>query len=178
MTMPGTGELEQLTPDVEQIVDGESQRRTRPPADIITLEQPEKRTAPPPTTPRPPLPAEGIIAEEAAIQAIYGVPQLVWDRLAINSKEWRELIRWNVPVGFKGDLHSLGLQSDNDEKTRWRIVLGNLDQNVPADRQLDTPVSFPYDRVIIPGGSGCWVEVLSYDGTTIHVSAALSGTIR
>ena len=50
-------------------------------------------------------------------------------------RDWVELVRWDVPIGYTGDLHTISLLSNNDEKTRYRIFLANVDQGIPTDRQ-------------------------------------------
>lgn len=176
--MPGTGELEQLVPIVEQIVDGESQIPTRPSSPLIPLIEEEKRTPPTPTAPRPALPAPAAIAEQQAIQLIYGTPVVKWNQYVGGDKEWRELLRWDIPIGFTGDLHEIALQSNNDAKTRWRIVIANVDQNIPTDRTLATPTNFPFDRGILPGGTSVFVEIMSTDGDTITVDGSITGSVR
>lgn len=178
MVMPGTGELEQLVPDIEQIVDGEAQFPTRPSSPLIPLKEAEKRAKPTPTAPRPSLPSTEAISEATAIQMIYGTPVLKWNRLTISKTEWQELVRWDIPIGYTGDLRELALRSSNDEKTRWRVVLGNVDQDIPSDKQLTTPTAFPWRHTVIPGGTSCFVEVLSSDGTSFTVDASITGTVR
>lgn len=178
MVMPATGELIQLEPHEEQIVDGEPQLPSRPSSPLVHLEEKEKRTVPLPTGPRPPLPNAAQVAEQQAIQSIYGQPVLVWNRYTGSDKDWRELIRWAIPLGRTGDLHELALKSDNDAQTRWRIILGNVDQNVPTDRTLATPINWPWDRTILPGGTEVSVQVYSADGSAITVDGQISGSIR
>lgn len=178
MVMPGTGELEQLVPLEEQIVDGEPQIPTRPGSPLIHLVEEEKRTAPTPTAPRPALPTAEEVEEAETIQNIFGTPVLKWNRLVSDSKEWQELVRWDLPVGYTADLHEIALKSNNDAKTRWRIVIANIDQDVPTDRQLSTPVNFNWDRGVLPGGKSVWVDFLSEDGTSITVDGSITGSIR
>jgi len=178
MVMPGTGELEQLVPTEEQIVDGEPQVPTRPSSPLVTIEEPEKRTIPPPAAPRPPLPSPAAAVEQSTQLELYGLPVVKWDRWIGTDQEWRVLVRWDIPVGFYGDLHEISLQSSNDEKTRWRIVLGNVDQDIPTDRQLSTPVTMPWRRTVLPGGSSVWIETHSTDGTAINVDGLITGSVR
>lgn len=178
MTMPGTGELEQLVPDEEQIVDGEPQLPSRPGSPLVHLTEEEKRDAPTPTAPRPSLPSSEVVESEETIQNIYGTPTLEWNRLTDSVKEWRELLRWDIPLGYTGDLHEIALKSNNDAKTRWRIVIANRDQGVPIDRQLTTPVNFPFQRGILPGGTSVWVDFMSSDGTSVTVDGTITGSIR
>lgn len=178
MTMPGTGEPEQLVPTDEQIVDGEPQVPSRPGSPLIDLVQKESRTAPTPTTPRPSLPSSEEIATAEAIQNIYGTPILRWNRVVDNRKTWRELMRWDIPQGYTGDLHEIALQSSDDSKTRWRIIIANLDQDVPDDRQLTTPVDFPFRKTVIPGGSSVTVSYRSTDGTSITIDGTITGSVR
>jgi len=178
MVMPGTGELEQLVPTEEQIVDGEPQIPTRPSSPLVEIEEEEKRTVPPPAAPRPSLPGPAAAQEKATELELFGLPIVAWDRWTGTDQEWRVLVRWDIPVGFYGDLHEISIQSSNDEKTRYRIVLANLDQNIPTDRQLTTPVTMPWRRSVLPGGSSVLVEVRTTDGTSINVDGLITGSVR
>jgi len=178
MMMPATGELEQLEPIEEQVVDGEPQLPTRPGSPLVPLIVEEKRAVPTPTAPRPALPSVSEVEAAETIQNIYGTPVLKWNRLEETSKEWRELVRWDIPIGFTGDLHEIALQSDNDAKTRWRVVIANRDQDIATDRQLTTPVAFRWDRGVLPGGKSVWVDFLSSDGTAIIVDGSITGSVR
>ena len=178
MTQQGTGTLEQLEPLDEQIVDGEPQLPSRPASPLITVAHPEKRMPPLPTSPRPALPGPSELAQQQAIQAIYGGPFLDINRFQGTNQDFRELVRWDIPVGFTGDLHEISLKSNNDEKTRYRIFIGNQKQSVADDRQTSTPLTLPWERGVIPGGTSCWVEVRSTDGTSIIVDGYLTGTVR
>jgi len=178
MVTEATGPIEQLIPTEEQVVDGEPQVSTRAGAPLVPVKEPEKRETPLPVSPRPPLPSAGQIAEQQAYQAIYGGPVLKINRYSGVDQEWTELLRWDVPIGFTGDLHEISLMSSNDAKTRYRIFLANVSQNIPTDRQTQTPLSLSWDRTILPGGTTVWVEVMSTDGTAIIVDGTLTATVR
>lgn len=178
MVMDASGTIRQLIPEEEQIVDGEPQLPSRPSSPMVTIEQPEKRVVPMPVSPRPPLPAAEEIAAQEAYQTIYGGPVLKENRYSGSDQDWVELVRWDIPIGYTGDLHTISLVSDNDSKTRYRIFLANVDQNIPTDRQTTTPQEHKWDRTVLPGGSSVWVEVRSTDGTSINVDGVLTGTVR
>jgi len=178
MVMDATGTPQQLIPEVEQIVDGEPQLPSRPSSALVDIEEPEKRIVPEPVAPRPPLPTTEEIAEQQAYQQIYGGPVLRINRFSGTDQDWVELVRWDIPIGFTGDLREISLVSSNDEKTRYRVFLANVDQNIPTDRQTTTPQSWPWDRTILPGGTSVWIEVRSTDGTAITVDATLTGIVR
>lgn len=178
MVQEATSTIRQLVPEEEQIVDGEPQVPSRPSSPLIEVAAPEKRAAPMPVSPRPPLPSAEQIAEQAAYQAIYGGPVLKVNRYSGNDQDWVELLRWDIPIGFTGDLHEISLISSNDAKTRYRIFLANIDQGIPTDRQTTTPIDFKWDRTVLPGGYAVWVEVRSTDGTSINVDGMLTGTVR
>lgn len=179
MVMKVTGIIEeQLAPEQEQVVGTEVQEPRVIDSVLPRIEQPEKREPPPPAMPRAPLPPPEVRAEEEARQIIYGDPVLKLNRYSGGSQEWQELLRWDIPVGKSGDLHEISLLSDNDAKTRFRIVLGHIDQNIPTDRQTSTPFNVPFQRGVIPGGTSCYVEVRSTDGTSINVDGMMSATER
>jgi len=178
MVMDATGTIRQLIPDEEQIVDGESQTPTRPASPLVKVFEPDKRTAPMPVAARPPLPSMEQQQQEQAYQALYGGPVLKVNRYSGSDQDWVELVRWDIPIGYTGDLHEISLQSSNDGKTRYRIFLANQDQQVPTDRQTQTPLTFNWDRTVLPGGTSVWVEVRTTDGTAVIVDATITGTIR
>lgn len=178
MVMDATGTIEQLVPTDEQIVKAEPQIASRPSSPLVKVAEPEKRTSPLPVSPRPPLPTTEQIAEQQAYQQLYGGPVLKVNRYSGSDQDWVELLRWDVPIGYTGDLHEIALVSDNDAKTRYRIFIGNVDQHIPTDRQTQTPATFPWNRTIIPGGYSTWVEVRTTDGTSINVDGSLTGTVR
>lgn len=178
MVQEATSTIRQLVPEEEQIVDGEPQTPSRPSSPLIEVAAPEKRAAPMPVSPRPPLPSAEQIAAQQAYQLIYGGPVLRVNRYSGDDQDWVELLRWDIPIGFTGDLHEISLISSNDTKTRYRIFLANIDQGIPTDRQTVTPLSLPWDRTVLPGGYSVWVEVRSTDGTSINVDGMLTGTVR
>ena len=141
--LEGTGAIEQLEPGVEQITDGEPQVPSRPTSPLIKVSEKEKRTEPLPVTPRPALPSAEQIATQVAEQSLYGIPVVRLNRYSGSDTEWRELVRWDIPEGFTGDLHEISLLSDQDSKTRYRVVIGNIDQQFPTDRQTSTPLEMP-----------------------------------
>lgn len=178
MVMEVTGESRQLTAEQEQVVGPEVQEpRVR---DTVTprIEAPEKRETPLPVAPRPPLPAAAEIAEREAELALYGIPVVRINRYSGGDTDWQELVRWDIPELHTGDLHEISLLTDNDAKTRYRIVIGNVDQNIPTDRQTSTPMNLPWRRTILPGGTSVYVEVVSTDGTPINVDGIITGSVR
>ena len=178
MVTDASGTIRQLLPDIEQVVDGETQLPSRPSSPLIEIAEPERRMVPLPTTPRPPLPTPTQVAEQQAIQGLYGIPEVRIDRFESTDQDWRTLVKWDVPVGLTGDLHELSLKSSSDAKTRYRIFIANVDQQIPEDRQTSTPVTMPWNRTVIPGGTSVWVEVRSTDGTHITVDGMITGTVR
>lgn len=178
MVMDATGTIRQLVPEEEQIVAGEPQLPSRPSSPLVDIEQLEKRVSPMPVSPRPPLPAAGEVAAQQAYQTIYGGPVLKVTRYSGGDQNWVELVRWDVPLGYTGDLHTISLLSNNDAKTRFRVFLANVEQDIPTDRQTNTPQEHKWDRTVLPGGSAVWVEVRSTDGTAIIVDGSITGTVR
>jgi len=176
--LEGTGEIEQLTPGVEQVVRGEPQIPSRPPSPLVEVSEDEKRTEPLPVVPRPPLPSGEQLAQQEAAQTLYGIPVVKLNRYGGNSEEWKELVRWDIPEGYTGDLHEISLLSNLDSKTRYRLVIGNIDQYFPTDRATNTPLEMPWRHTVIPGGTSVWAEVRTTDGTAIIVDGMITGSVR
>ena len=176
--LEGTGEIEQLTPGVEQVVRDEPQIPSRPSSPLVEVSEDEKRTEPLPVAARPPLPSGEQLIEQQAQQILYGIPIVRLNRYSGDSKDWKELVRWDIPQGYTGDLHEISLVSDQDSKTRYRLVIGNIDQNLPTDRQTNTPLEMPWRQTVLPGGTSVWVEVSSPDGTAIAVDGMITGSVR
>ena len=179
---PATSEVERLSgverqflPDEQQIVDGEPQTITQSPMPLIELAEPDKRMAPMPVTIAPT--AEAIATGAAMPTYFVGQPILIVNRYNGGVQDWQELIRWDIPVGLFGDLHEMALQSSDDAHTRYRVVLGNMDQNLPTDRQTSTPLTWPWRNTKIPGGTAVYIQVRSTDGTVITVDGSITGTL-
>jgi hypothetical protein len=180
-----SGVPQQVSPGEQQIVDGESQVRTLSPAPLIEIGQPEKRIPPSSTGQYPPEAGE-LAPEEAGeggaeevtepVKVALPIPR--WSRYQGADQDFRELISWSIPLGYVGDLHEIALVSDNDAKTRWRIVIAGTNMNIPTDRTLATPVDWPFRDTLLPGPTTVSVEVRSTDGTTITADGTISGTLR
>ncbi len=176
--LEGTGEIEQLTPGVEQVVRGEPQIPSRPPSPLVEVREDEKRTEPLPVSARPSLPSGEKLIQEQAQQVLYGIPIVRLNHYEGSDRDWVELVRWDIPEGYTGDLHEISLLSDLDSKTRYRLVIGNIDQNLPTDRKTNTPLDMPWRRTVLPGGTSVYVEVVSPDGTAIAVDGMITGSVR
>lgn len=177
MAMQATGPARQLPPEEQQVVGTEVQEPRLPGTALPMIELPERREAPLPTLPRAPMPAPAQIQEETTRQTLFGLPVLAIDRYSGTDRDWVMLVRWDIPDGFSGDLHEIALVSDNDEKTRYRVILANKDQNVP-DKQATSPLTFTWRRGVLPGATTVTVEVRSTDGTSIAVEGHITGTER
>lgn len=168
----------QLTPEEEQLVGTEIQE-LRVPGILPRIEEPDPRTAPLPSLPRAPLPSPEVRQEQLDRQALFGIPALRTDRYSGASQEFVMLVRWDIPDAFTGDLENIAVLSNNDAKTRLRIVINGVDQNLPTDKQITTPNDWSWNKTTaLPGGSSVTVEVRSTDGTTIAVDATITGTER
>jgi hypothetical protein len=164
---------------IEQLEDGARQ----PGIEIVSVEEPDKRTPPPEVSPYGPTSEIAALTGEpaapgAAPPVLVGFPTLRWTRYASSDQEFRELVSWQIPVGYVGDLHEICLQSDNDSKTRYRITIADIDQQVPVDRELSTPVDLKWRDTVLPGPASVMVETRSTDGTTITVDGFITGTYR
>jgi hypothetical protein len=170
----------QFKPEESQLVDGETQTITQAPMPLIPLEEPSKAEAPLPAgAPYPPGyvgPAvEGAVVGAAAAPFTY--PVLRWNRYSGGDVSWQELIRWDIPDGWMGDLHEIAIVSSDDTHTRYRFILANVDQNVPTDRATTTPWTGPWRNVKIPPGFTIRVDVMSTDGTVVTVDGSISGSL-
>lgn len=186
MTIPGTAsEVEklsgvetQLTPDEQQIVDGEPQTLTQAPMPLIEVAEPDKRIAPLPVTIAPVAEGGVVPSGAAAPVVIPGMPILVVNRYVGGSQDWQDLVRWDIPVGLIGDLHEISVLSNDNAHTRYQVFLANLNMNLPTDRPTTTPQNWPWRDTSIPGGYSVWVQVRSTDGTVITVDGSITGTYR
>jgi hypothetical protein len=187
-TAPTVGEVgkvsgvdRQLVPSDEQFVDGELQTITQEPAPLIRLEDLPKSEAPIAEGAAYPLgyPLPGGIPAEAGIAPAvpFTYPILRWNEYSGSDKTWQVLLNWDIPEGWVGDLHELALSSSDDTHTRYRIILANIDQNVPTDRPIATPWTGPWRNIRIPGGFTVRVDILSDDGTAIVVDGSLTGSL-
>lgn len=177
-----SGVPQQFPPDEQQVVDGESQVRTLSPAPLVEIAEPEKRVAPSETGQYPPEAGEFITEEgegaPAAAPISVAFPIVRWTRYVGTDKDFRELVAWDIPLGYVGDLHEISLVSDNDAKTRWKIMIGDTNMNLPVDRTLATPITMPWRDNKLPGPTSVRIEVFSTDGTSITVDGMITGTLR
>lgn len=172
-----SGVGQQLTPEEEQIADGEPQTITQSPMPLVEIAQPDQRMEPLPVTAYPA--AEAVAAAGVgAAPLIIGQPILVLNRFSGGNVEWQELVRWDIPMGVLGDLHEISLLSDDDAHTRYRLILANVDQGLPLDRAMPTPATWPWRDTKVPGGTSVYVQVRSTDGTVIQVDGSITGTVR
>lgn len=173
-----SGVEQQVAPEELQLVDGEPQTITQAPMPLIEVTEPEKRVEPLPVTAVPT--AEAVIPATTLSTGVIlvGQPVAQVNRYSGAHTDWVELIRWDIPVGYIGDLHEFSLLSDNDTKTRYRVWLANINQEWPTDRLTTTPLTLPFRNTKIPGGTSVYIEILSTDGTSIIIEASLSGTVR
>jgi hypothetical protein len=175
--------VSQQLPSVEnQLTDGETQVPTIPPSEVIPLAQPDKRIPPSPTG-RYPGEAPEIITggEETAPPATpvkIALPIFRWTRYVGTDTNWVTILSWDIPEGYEGDLHEFSIETSSDSNTRWRITIGGIDQVVPTDRTLLTPVTPPFRDTILPGPTSVTIEAFSVDGTSITIDAMISGTLR
>jgi len=106
-----------------------------------------------------------------------GTPVAKVGRYSGSDTDWQTLVTWTVPSDKVGDLHEISWVSDNDAKTRVRLVIAGADQEVP-DSQIDSPLSLPWRENGLAAGSAVTLSVKSSDGTAINVSGSLTGTER
>jgi len=173
-----SGVERQLTPEEQQLVDGESQTLTQFPAPLIEIAEPDKRTEPLPVSVVPT--AEAVIPSTTSSTGaiLVGQPVSRVNKYSGADLDWVELLRWDIPLGYMGDLHEISLLSDNDATTRYRVFLANIDQQWPTDRAQTTPLTQPWNDTKIPGGTSVYIQVRSTDGTSINVEASLTATVR
>lgn len=174
----GSAAETQLSPEELQVVGAEEQVPSVPGAFPPVIEEAERRTAPPPVSARPSIPTGASLIEQQAQQVIYGVPIARVNRYTGTDTDWQPLVRWDITPEHTGDLHEISLLSTNDSKTRYRLVIGDVDQQLPTDRQTSTPVELRWRAGVIPGGKAVYVEVRSTDGTSITVDGLITGTER
>lgn len=179
-----TGEIQQLVPDVEQVVGAEQQQprqydSAKQPV-LPTLTEAEKRSTPGPSEPLIPVPADPIaLEEEIARQTIFGVPILRMNRYTGHDKKFVDLLRWEVSYDRTGDLNEISVVSDDDSNTRYRIYIGGINQQIPEDRDLTSPFTARWDRTVLPPATEVALQVRTEDGTTdINVDAMIVGTER
>lgn len=173
-----TGVIQQLAPDVEQVVGPEVQEALAPDTVLPVIGEPDKRIPPIPSPGRPTLPPVEIIQQEVARQTIIGFPVVKIDRYTGTDLDWQMLLRWDIPPGLTGDLHELSLRTSNPSKTRYRIVFAGRDQGLPVDKDFPSLFTLPWRQTIIPGPVSVTIEVRSTDGTSITVDGTLTGSER
>lgn len=169
-----TGVIQQLAPEVEQVVGAELQEEGPP-----VIAEPEKRIPPIPSAAYLPLVATlAPVTQEVGGLPISGFPVVKMDRYAGGAQDWQLLVRWDIPTDHTGDLHEISLRTSNPSKTRYRLVFGGTDQNLPADQDPPSLFALIWRQTSIPGGTPVTVEVRSLDGTNIRVDGQITGSER
>jgi len=122
--------------------------------------------------------SEYMVYPSEAEATLVGLPIFRWDRQTIGALVWTELVRWDIPAGSTGDLGEISLATDNAAKTRYRVTIAGVDQNVP-DVQLASLVRIPWATGnVLAAGTSVVIEVLSTDGTGVTVDGLITGTER
>ena len=101
--------------------------------------------------------------------------KLRMNRYSGTDTSWQVLVEWAIPQGLTGNLREIILQSDNDAKARYRVFIGDDDQQIPTDRQTKTPQTWLFPENEVPAGTSVRIDVLSVDGSSIIVDATLTG---
>jgi len=174
----GTGVIQQLTPDVEQVVGPEAQEALAPDTVLPVIAEPDKRIAPIPGPGRSVLPPLEIVQDEVARQTIIGFPVVKIDSYTGTDRDWHMLLRWDIPDGLTGDLHEISLRTTSPAKTRYRLVFADRDQGLPTDKDFPSLFTLPWRQTVIPGPASVTIEVRSTDGTSIMVDGTLTGSER
>ena len=161
-----TGPNQQFGPGQEQAGPGQLQTVTSAPMPLIPVGLPETRS-----------PYLDLGSLPVANLPSVAVPAVVLNQYSGNDQTWQVLIEWDIPETVYGNLKEISLLSNNDAKTRYRMFLANINQNLPTDRPTSTPVSWPFPDNQIPGGTSVRIDCLSVDGTAIVVNGTLSGIL-
>ena len=161
-----TGPAFQLGPGQAQTGPGQLQTVTSAPMPLIPIKLPETRS---------PYLDLGQVPQQSLPSV--AVPVVVLNRYQGSDTVWQVLLEWDIPSTLVGNLKQIAINSSNDVKTRYRLFLANLDQQLPTDRQTLTPLSWPFPPNQIPGGTSVRLDVLSVDGSAITVDGTLSGVL-
>jgi hypothetical protein len=122
--------------------------------------------------------SEYMVYPSEADATLVGLPIFRIRRQTIVAMVWTELVRWDIPAGSTGDLGEISLMSDIDAKTRYRVTIAGVDQNVPNE-QLSSPFRIPWATGnVLAAGTAVVVEVMSTDGTGVTVDGLITGTER
>lgn len=173
-----TGVIQQLVPDVEQVVGPEVQEALAPDTVLPVIAEPDKRIPPIPGPGRLVLPPLEILQQEMARQTIIGFPVVKIEQYTGTDRGWAMLLRWDIPAGLTGDLHEISVRTSNPSKTRYRLIFAARDQGLPVDKDFPSLFTLPWRQTIIPGPASVTIEVRSTDGTSITVDGTLTGSER
>ncbi|KKN35593.1 hypothetical protein LCGC14_0782030 [marine sediment metagenome] len=176
---------EQLFPDEAQLTDSERQLPAQAGEPPPLIAESDKRTLPIPDTgvvvqhKNLPEVTPEMVAQAEAIQTLkllQGWPVAKINRYTGTQAKWQTLVTWKIDSGRIGNLHEISLVSSDDSKTRYRIIIANVDQKVPVDRQTTSPFNLTFRENVIPTGSEVYVQVRSTDETSITVDGIITGT--
>jgi hypothetical protein len=105
-------------------------------------------------------------------------PLLIANAYSGSDRSFQSLISWRVPERGHGHLYNLTLKSSLDAKTVWRLVLQGIDQKIPRDKIMTTPITLSWYGQPVTGDDALDLEVASRDGTAIDVQAILTASLE
>ena len=111
-------------------------------------------------TPLPPSPAH-----EKAITKLA--------RLSTSSTDYQTVVSWTVTVKKIGVLRFVEMESDDYEKTRFKLTIAGVEQF--TDVQIEESLALEWPDIRLLAGKEVKLEAKSSDGTAINVDGDILG---
>jgi len=95
------------------------------------------------------------------------------NRLTTSSTEYQTVVSWTVTAEKIGKLQFVEMESDNYEKTRFKLTIAGVVQF--TDKQIEASLSLEWPKVRLAAEAVVLLEAKSSDGTEVNVDGDIVG---
>ena len=101
------------------------------------------------------------------------VPIGIVNRYSGASTSYQIIAQWSVTAGKTGKLIEVSMMTNNYAKTLWQLVVGNY--IIMTNEYIQTPLTLPFDDLLMLQGWAVTLQCKSSDGTAIIADGSISG---
>ena len=105
----------------------------------------------------------------------YGTPVSKLDRLITTSQAYLNVVEWEVPALYRGELFDVEMAASDYSRTLFRLVLANKEQW--ADKYLPTAFAQRFENNRLTELMKVTIQAKSADGQQITAYGAISGNL-
>lgn len=111
------------------------------------------------------IPVPGVPAHETAITRLH--------RLTTDLAAYQQVVEWTVPADTMGILQFVEMETDNYEKTRFKLTIDGVEQFTGV--QIEQCLSLEWPHVKLKAGAQVLLEAASPDLTEVNVDGDILG---